>query len=134
MNSFLKKIAVAAVSLSLFCSLTAFTTDTTAVAATTDTIAHTHVCELNHAPYHNCGANCRTVAGPWRTGEWRNTGFISRNRYRVRTVSNVCAVCGANLGSWTQGQSQSSLRNGWGESEWSDVDFDANLLYTAGWV
>ena len=131
MNRFIKKIAVAAVSLSLFCSLTAFTTDTT---VTADTIAQTHLVELDHAAYHNCGANCRTYVGPWQTGKWRNTGLYSRNRYRVRTVTNRCAICGADLGHWYEGQSQSSLRNGWGEREWNPIDFDASLLFVAGWV
>ena len=103
MKNFITKTAAVACILTVFGSLTAFSTETT---VPQNTIGQTHIIELNNAINHECGAYCEYRYDAWNTHMWGITNIGTSCRYRDRTVHSICRYCGKEVGSFKQIQRQ----------------------------
>ena len=91
MKKLITKIAAVACTLTVFGSLTAFSTETV---APQNTIGQTHIIELNNAINHECGAYCDTRYDAWQYTDWKFAFPLMDCRYRYRDVHVYCRYCG----------------------------------------
>lgn len=131
MKRFITKIAAVACTLTIFGSLTAFSTET--VAPQND-IAGTHICIQNRAyddrPHYHTPEGRRTWTGDWEyydDGDWKLSGWNQLCRYRYRDTHYYCLVCGREYMLHRELQVQYS--NWWGGNVtdwyyWGENDID----------
>ena len=94
MKKLITKLAAVACTLTVFGSLTAFSTETV---APQNTIGQTHFIELNNASSHYCGTVLETRVDDWvyyDDGDWFLAGWNLLIRYRYQDTHYYCGICG----------------------------------------